>query len=290
MMLTNTGWRKEIDKIMFTRKSTPVTLIFIIILATSFGLLSPVNAITWGQLDDSNLYPNVGAVVIEFDDGLFLSCSGTLINETAFLTAAHCTSWFEDLITEGEVNLSDVYVSFNPLDPLNTTSLLGVSQIITHPDYRDFIPTSNPYDVGLLILEEPVIDIMPAVLPEERFLDRLRKEGKLRKGSNVAKFTVVGYGGILDWPPPEITYPDTRSYSYSGYQYLLKAWLRITQNHATGNGGSCYGDSGGPIFWEAEDEQILVAITSWGDASCVSASFNYRIDLPEILDFIKGRL
>ena len=275
---------------MFTRKPTLITLILIIILASSFGLLTPVEAITWEQLDDSNLYPNVGAVVIEFQDGLFLSCSGTLINETVFLTAAHCTSWFEYLITEGEVSLSDVYVSFDPLDPLNSTSLLGVSQIITHPYYRDFIPTSNPYDVGLLILEEPVADIVPAVLPEEGILDQLRQEGKLRRGSNVAKFTVVGYGGTLDWPPPEITYPDTRSYSISGFQCLLKAWLRLSQNPATGNGGSCYGDSGGPIFWETDGERILVAITSWGDVSCVSASFNYRIDLPEILDFIKENL
>ena len=286
LILPITGIREEIVRKMFIRKPTLATLMLAIILAGSCGLLTPVQAITWGQLDDANLFSNVGAAVIEFQDGLFLAYSGTLINETVFLTAAHCTSWFEYLITEGEVALSDVYVSFDPLHPLNPASLLGVSQIITHPDYKDFIPTSNPHDVGLLILEEPVADIVPATLPEEGFLDQLRQEGKLRRGSNVAAFTVVGYGGTLDWPPPEITYPDTRSYSYSGFQTLLKAWLRLSQNPATGNGGSYYGDSGGPIFWEADGEQTLVAITSWGDISCISASFNYRIDLPEILDFI----
>jgi hypothetical protein len=278
--------RKEVIRTMVMRNPALTTMILAIVLVSSYSLLPSVEAITWGQLDDANLFSNVGAVVIEFQDGLFLACSGTLINETVFLTAAHCTDWFEDLIDEGEVALSDAYVSFDPLDPLNPVSLLHVSQIITHPDYRDFIPTSNPHDVGLLILEEPVVDIIPAALPEEGFLDQLRHEGKLRRGSDVGSFTVVGYGGTLDWPPPEISYPDTRSYSYSGFQTLLKAWLRLSQNPAIGNGGSCYGDSGGPIFWEADGEQMLVAITSWGDVPCISASFNYRIDLPEVLDFI----
>ena len=271
---------------MITRTPVLATMLLAVLLVSSCSLVASAHAITWGQLDDTNLFSNVGAVVIEFEDGLFLACSGSLINETVFLTAAHCTDWFEDLISEGEVALSDVYVSFDPLNPLNPVSLLGVSQIITHPNYQDFIHTSNPHDVGLLILEEPAVDIVPAMLPEEGFLDQLRQEGKLRRGSNVGSFTVVGYGGTLNWPPPEISYPDTRSYSYSGFQTLLKAWLRLSQNPATGNGGSCYGDSGGPIFWEANGEQTLVAITSWGDVSCISASFNYRMDLPEVLNFI----
>lgn len=36
--------------------------------------------------------------------------------------------------------------------------------MITHPDYV-WGPTSNPHDVGILVLEEPLEDIHPAVLP-----------------------------------------------------------------------------------------------------------------------------
>ena len=130
--------------------------------------------------------------------------------------------------------------------------------------------------------------ITPATLPVLGLLDQLRADGNLRQGSNGAKFTVVGYGGILAWPPPRVTYEDQRRFAVSEYRALLPAWLRMSQNHATGDGGTCYGDSGGPAFWEPESEtRILVGITSWGDAPCVATGFNYRTDIPQTLNFIK---
>jgi hypothetical protein len=124
-------------------------------------------------------------------------------------------------------------------------------------------------------------------LPEVGFLDRLLAEGKLRQGADEADFVVVGYGGTLHWPPPDVTYDDYRQFAMSEYQALLDAWLRVSQNQATGDGGTCYGDSGGPAFWTSpEGTEILVGITSWGDAPCVSSGFNYRVDIPETLSFI----
>jgi len=100
---------------------------------------------------------------------------------------------------------------------------------------------------------------------------------------------VVGYGATLSWPPPVISYDPKRRKAESEYRALLKTWLRVSQNQATSDGGSCYGDSGGPVFWQDDNgDLILVGITSWGDAQCVSASFNYRTDIPETLDFIDG--
>jgi len=81
-------------------------------------------------------------------------------------------------------------------------------------------------------------------------------------------------------PPPKITYKDYRQFAESEFQALLKAWLRMSQNRATGDGGTCYGDSGGPAFWTEPDEsEILVGITSWGDVPCVPSAFNYRVDI-----------
>ena len=48
-------------------------------------------AITFGQLDTTNRFPQVGGLVAEFDGEKFLICSGTLIEEDVFLTASHCT-------------------------------------------------------------------------------------------------------------------------------------------------------------------------------------------------------
>jgi secreted trypsin-like serine protease len=211
--------------------------------------------------------------------GRFMWCSGTLVHPRVFLTAGHCTV---DLESEG---VDTIWVNFDQ-NANNHNALRLVDRAITHPDY-DWGPTSNPHDVGALVLAEPVTDIAPAELPAEGFLDGLRAAGELRQGANTAKFTLVGYGGLLSWPPPEIQYADRRQQSVSEYRALLRFWLRMSQNQATGDGGTCYGDSGGPAFWtEPDGREILVGVTSWGDVPCVAAAFNYRVDKATTLDFI----
>jgi hypothetical protein len=246
-----------------------------ILLVLTVGVL-PAAAITWGEPDTE--HTNVGAMMMVLPGwGNTPVCSGTLIHPRVFLTAGHCT----DGVDPGEV-----WVNFNP-DGTNLKGILDVAQVITHPDYW-WGPTSNPHDVGVLILKKPVKKLKPANLPEEGFLDQLLAEGKLRQGSEGAKFTLVGYGATLDWPPPDIYYEDYRQYAVSEYQALLDVWLRMSQNQATGDEGTCYGDSGGPAFWmEPDGTEILVGVTSWGDAQCVASAFNYRVDIPETLSFIK---
>jgi len=245
-------------------------LVLVLVLVTV-----PVVAITWGEPDTE--HTNVGAMMMVLPGwGNTPVCSGTLIHPRVFLTAGHCTVGVE---------ADEVWVNFNQ-DGTNLEGILDVAEVITHPDYW-WGPYSNPHDVGVLILAEPVTGITPATLPDEGFLDRLDEEGELKHGRERAKFTLVGYGATLDWPPPDIYYEDQRQYSESEFRALLKSWLRMSQNQATGDGGTCYGDSGGPAFWtEPDGTEILVGITSWGDAPCVSSGFNYRVDIPDTLDFI----
>ena len=166
--------------------------------------------------------------------------------------------------------------------------MLDVEQVITHPDYGQG-GQSDLRDVGVLILKKPVKHLQPATLPKEGLLDDLNAKGKLRQGSVGAKFTVVGYGGTLDWPPPQVSYDDYRRFAESEFQTLLNVWLRMSQNQATGDEGTCYGDSGGPAFWvDEKGQEILVGITSWGDTPCVATGFNYRVDIPETLSFVES--
>jgi secreted trypsin-like serine protease len=270
---------KPSNKIQKMKVTVIVTL-----MALSLIVVLPAKAITWGEADESQ-HPNVGAMVVRWSDGtLGQVCSGTLIHPYIFLTAGHCTDYLEYVI--GSDQIAAIYVNFDE-DALNESTLLDVETFITHPDYN-WGPQSNPHDVGILILEEPLLDITPATLPYEGFLDDLRAAGELRKGKEEADFTVVGYGATLYWPPPKFTYESKRQYAESEYQALLKSWLRMSQNQRTGDGGTCYGDSGGPAFWTDPDtgEEILVGITSWGDVPCVAAGFNYRVDTADTLGFI----
>jgi hypothetical protein len=63
-----------------------------------------------------------------------------------------------------------------------------------------------------------------------------------------------------------------------------KAWLRISMNAAKGDGGTCYGDSGGPNF--VGNTSVIGAITITGDAVCRATNVVYRLDTDSARDFL----
>lgn len=246
-------------------------------------------AITGGQVDTKNTYSNVGAVVYAPPDAApSPRFTGTLIHPRVLLTAGHTTSQF---VQNHPWPFTDCYVSFGPdvTDP-GTTISRKIEAVITHPGFTWGGARRDCNDVGVIILKEPVNNLPVQELPEVGFLDDLRAAGVLREpGQGGAPFTVVGYGATLDWPPPEETPGDgPRRFAQSDYLALLRNWLHLQQNLATGNGGTGYGDSGGPVFWTAPDgTRALVGITSWGDPNCVAMNFYWRVDIRETLDFIR---
>jgi hypothetical protein len=253
--------------------------------------ITPAVAITGGELDGEG-HPNVCAVMITpVDYPPHLFCSGVLISENMVLTAGHATQVLEQIL--GNV---PVYVSFDAENDLVTgpwpkTEWIEVDAAVTHPECNIYTHTSDTHDVGLLILKDPATGITPAVLPDEGFLDQLREDGKLRERGEGAKFTAVGYGSTLDWPPREECNPPdgTRRFARPEYLNVRKVWLHLSQNQAPGrdDSGSCYGDSGGPVFWtEPDGAETVVAIITMGDARCAAISTNYRVDIPDTLDFI----
>ena len=61
----------------------------------------------------------------------------------------------------------------------------------------------------------------------------------------------------------------------------------LSMNLSTGNGGTCYGDSGGPHFihLNGEETDIVVAVTVTGDANCLATDKDYRTDTPQAREF-----
>jgi secreted trypsin-like serine protease len=60
-----------------------------------------------------------------------------------------------------------------------------------------------------------------------------------------------------------------------------------TQGNGDGRGGTCSGDSGGPVFLGDPDSDLIVGVTSFGMSSlCRGTDCAYRIDRTEVLEWI----
>jgi hypothetical protein len=245
-------------------------------------ILSPrASAITYGFIDSSNIFSNTGAFIVKDPTSGEISpiCSGTMITANVFLTAGHCTAYFaQELAPQGLV----AYVTLDGLIPFgssssNSTNLLSVAQVVTNPNYSQ--KQGDPGDLGVLILSNNVNGVTPAMLPACGLLDVLSAQNGLKN----ATFTNVGYGlqnRVVGGGVPffQDLNPVPRMFSFSGFNALNHGYLRLSGNPSTGNGGTCFGDSGGPNFMLLEGRQVIVSITITGDAVCRSTNVDYRLD------------
>jgi hypothetical protein len=263
-------------------RRNPCFTALLLAVVTAALLVTParVRAITYGFVDTTNAYSNVGAFIVQSPTGeIFPLCSGTLIAPDVFLTASHCTAYYTNVLAPMGYT---AYVTFDKSIPFGDltsrkTKLLSVAEVVTNPNYSQ--SQSDSGDIGVLILESNVNGITPATLPTCGLLDQLSAEDGL-KG---AVFTAVGYGvqnRVVGGGVPyfQDVNPIPRMYAFSSFNSLNGGYLRLSQNPATGSGGTCYGDSGGPNFLTVDGQQILVAVTVTGDSACRSTNVDYRLD------------
>jgi hypothetical protein len=249
------------------------------------------SAITYGQ-PDGNRHPYVGTLVVADEEGEGAGCTGTLIAPDVFLTAAHCTSGIEEAI-EQEAGFEFRGVTFdNVYDP--GTSVVYPGTLHTHPDFvfsgPNWGPNSDPKDIAVVVLDEEVADIPPASLPSAGLLDQLANDGELKD----QRFTVVGYGTTERTHEPGSGAPvfdgsGTRRYAVSSFSALNKTVLRLAQNPSTGDGGTCFDDSGGPHFLGAGAQETDVTVSIGapkGDLRCLAMNQTYRLDTPSARAFL----
>lgn len=235
-----------------------------------FVFVTVAGAITYG-VPDGNGHPEVGALLAQqaYSDGTWETCSGTLIAPTVFLTAAHC----DEGVSRVAITFDSSYVY-----PSGTT-YWGTWH--ADPDYNQ--AQSDPQDLAVVVLDKPVKGITPARLPAAGSLSNLPGD---------QQFTSVGYGAqaVTNGPGGKtFHYADIRYVSTGTLNSINPAWLRISQNPATGNGGTCYGDSGGPNFFGAgpTETNIVAATTITGDTPCRSTNVDYRLDTASARGFLK---
>jgi V8-like Glu-specific endopeptidase len=259
-----------------SRYTLPGVMLIALVLITA-----RVRTITYGFVDATSAFSNTGAFIVKAPDGrIFPICTGTLIAANVFLTASHCTIFYEqDLAPEGYV----AAVSFDSPIPFGdltskSTRLVSVTGVVTNPGYN--AAQSDSGDIAVLLVDpRQTRGITPATLPAAGLLDALAA----RNGLKGTVYTAVGYGlqnRVVGGGTPffQDRNPVPRMYAFSSFDALNGGYLRLSMNPATGDGGTCFGDSGGPNFLNVNGTRTLVAITITGDAVCRSTNVVYRVD------------
>jgi V8-like Glu-specific endopeptidase len=242
---------------------------FVVVIAAFLAAsISPAWAITNGTPDGTG-HPSVGAMIgtKAYPDGTWSYCSGTLISPTVFLTAAHC----------GQKDQKTAMVSFSSRYQLGSGVYVG--RYTADPQFAD---ASELHDIAVVVFSTPVPGIKPARLPAAGMLDQLKANGTLA----TTTFTPVGYGAVSP-DGQKFHYSDTRRRTSISFATLTGSWLKLSENSAKKDGGTCYGDSGGPNFLGGPASDLLVATTISGDDdACRATNLDYRLDTPVARAFL----
>lgn len=266
------------------------------LLALLVGSTAPAGAITGNWVEDHE-HPFVGLVVFYDEAGEFSHrCSGSLLTSTVFLTAGHCT----DGVQEARVYFQqDAGANFDPatgVDPVSgypetcAPGTLGIvcatSDELYNFGFADFAGFPDTKDVGLVILDQPITLGEYGVLAVAGSLDRLAT----RRGLQETTFTASGYG-LTEVSPVKVTSFRERLMAQAKLTNLGSAltdgFNLQTNGNGKGRGGTCSGDSGGPVFSGGFESNVIVAVTSFGlNEWCRGTDFAYRTDQQQVIDWI----
>jgi secreted trypsin-like serine protease len=219
----------------------------------ALALGGAAQAVVGGTLDQTHTY--VGAATqVQTQNGVTGTelCSGTLISQTVFLTAAHC---FPDGST--------VTVTFDSNFRTPATTYTGT------------VHDSTQADVAVIVFDTPITTVGLAQLPAAGFDDTL---------PNNQLLDVVGYGVQ--------TFNHRMPIPPSGFRQMTMTTVKSAGNlgdqslKLLADPGACLGDSGGPNF--VDGTNIIAAITTGGNDNCKGVSYALRVDTQIVRDFLSA--
>ena len=255
------------------------------------AVATPASAITRGGELDGEDHPYVGLMVATIGGAPVWRCSGALVSPTLYVTAGHCTFgadgaqlWFESDLHDGEPGSTAGYGYPFTGEVTGTPS--------THPQYVD--AAFYRFDLGVVVLDTPVHLDEYATLASLDYVDGMTKG----RNKNTSTVTAVGYGlqkvvdgarGVgQDFVQDDKTryQADLMIVNTNGVAGLgsLMPNQAFTMSGDAKHGGTCFGDSGGPIL---ADGNVIVGVNSFGlNSNCAGIGGAYRVDQSDDIAFL----
>lgn len=278
--------------------------------------LAPASAVTYGT-PDAGEHPYVGFTIF-YDpaEDAWFSCSGTLLDADTFLTAGHCAygigtegvllgnsggtdAWVtvrETTVLAGWPLRSQIGSLYPDVAALNAARRAWLNDpangfvgatAYPHPDYDNFSGFPTNFDVGVMELDTGIsLATYGALAPigtVESLLDGV-------KNRNSVLIESVGYGIQAIQPNPldvETRYNSTSRIVETRGHASASGNLHTLNNPSAigGVGGTCFGDSGGPLF--VNNTNQVVAVVSYGfSGTCHGADYSWRVDTVDSYEFI----
>jgi hypothetical protein len=271
----------------------------------TMSVSAPAGAIT-GNYQDDFVHDYVGLLVFyttpDASGDIFSHrCSGSLLaDRRTIITAGHCTEGVDSGRVYFQQAVAPNYspAAFGGLGGDETTGYPYTGGTAANQPFSRTFSRADNYgfhnfegypenkDAGVVYLDAPYTTGTGtyAQLPAVGAIDRYLASHKSKQD---VQFTLSGYG-LSDQDPVPVAFREramATSYLVNNQAPVTDYNLKTTANPSKGKGGTCNGDSGGPVLFKGTN--IIAAVTSFGqNGQCKGLDFSYRLDRAPVLAWI----